>query len=39
LAHDAPIETLDIADFYPPALRDVARREIASATMRGLWQG
>jgi len=39
LANDAPIETLDIADFYPPALREVARREIASATMRGLWQG
>ena len=39
LPSDAPVDKLDIADFYTPAVREKARREIASTTMRGLWQG
>lgn len=40
LAPDAPIAVLNLAQFYPPAVRDFAQREIEQSTMkRGLWQG
>ena len=40
LTPDTAVGELNLVEFYPPAVRDFAQREIEQSTMmRGLWQG